>query len=187
MTNSKNVPRNPSNVTITIQPPVLPIANAGSNQQIQSSQTVHLDGSASSNPSGFTPLTYKWTQTSGPTVSLSSPTSANPSFVAPNVNDDTMLTFQLVVTNSKNVQSNPSDVTITVTPLSSPIPQSNQNGSSIPNSNINSFNNGRFLNHNNITTYDFGSHGGNSFATTGNANGGQGKLENPSILNNINP
>ena len=180
VTNSKNIQSNPSNVTITLQPPVPPIANAGSNQQIQSAQTVHLDGSASSDPSGFTPLAYQWTQTSGPAVSLSDSTSANPSFIAPNVNDDTMLTFQLVVTNSKNIQSNPSNVTVTVTPSSSPTPSSNQNGSSIPNSNINSFNNGRFLNHNNITTYDFGSHGGNSFATTGNANGGQGKLNNPS-------
>ncbi|HEY6537203.1 MAG TPA: hypothetical protein VIY08_15625 [Candidatus Nitrosocosmicus sp.] len=36
----------------------LPIANAGSNQQVQISQTVNLDGSASTDPSGFTLLTY---------------------------------------------------------------------------------------------------------------------------------
>ncbi len=145
-----------------IAPP--PIANAGTNQTVQSFQTVQLNGGARSDPSGFTPLTYQWTQTSSPTVSLSISTSTNPSFVVPLTASNVDLTFQLIVTNSKNVQSNPSNVTITVTPSSSPIPPSNQNGIYIPNSNINSFNNGRFLNHNNITTYDFGSHGGNSFA-----------------------
>ncbi len=95
-----------------------PIANAGSNQQVQSSQTVTLNGSASSDPSGFTPLTYNWTQTSGPSVSLSDPTSATPSFVAPQVTTNTDITFQLVVTNTKNIQSSPSFVTITVEPLS---------------------------------------------------------------------
>ncbi len=70
--------------------------------------------SASFDPSGFTPLTYNWTQTSGPQVSLSNPNSANPSFVAPDVNDRTTLTFQLVVTNSNGIPSSPSSVIITV-------------------------------------------------------------------------
>ena len=59
-------------------------------------------------PSGFTPLTYLWTQISGPAVSLSDPTSATPTFVAAQVTTNTDITFQLIVTNSKNVQSSPS-------------------------------------------------------------------------------
>ena len=85
-------------------------------QTVQSFQTIHLNGSASSDPSSFTPLTYLWTQTSGPTVSLSNPNSATPSFVAPQVTTNTDITFQLVVTNSKNVQNSSSFVTITVEP-----------------------------------------------------------------------
>ena len=97
-------------------------------KQSRSFQTVQLNGGARSDPSGFTPLTYQWTQTSSPTVSLSISTSTNPSFVVPLTASNVNLTFQLIVTNSKNVQSNPSNVTITVTPSSSPIPPSNQNG-----------------------------------------------------------
>ncbi len=134
----------------------LPIANAGSNQTVQSSETVHLYGSASSDPSVSPPLTYNWTQVSGPSVSLSNSNTATPSFVAPNANQETTFTFQLVVTNSAGVHSNPSFVTITVTPSSSPTP-SNQNGSSIINSNVNSFdNNGHntYLNHQSQNSYN---------------------------------
>ena len=117
-------------------------------KQVQSFQTVRLNGSASSNPSGFTPLTYNWTQTSGPTVSLSDQTSATPTFVAPQVTTNTDITFQLIVTNSKNVQSSPSFVTITVEP------QVNGNGGS-----------------------SIGGHGGSgdsAISHSGNANGGLG-------------
>ncbi len=120
-----------------------PISNAGS------SQTVQLDGSASSDPSGFTPLTYLWTQTSGPAVSLSNPTSATPSFVTPQVTTNTDITFQLVVTTTKGVQSSPSFVTITVEP--SPI---NGNGG--------------------LSIGGQGGTGGNAIAYSGNSNGGNG-------------
>ncbi len=68
---------------------------------------------------------------------------------------DTNLSFQIVVTNSKDVQSNPSSVTITISSSSSPPPTSTpssyaQNNGSTINSNINSFNNNGhnlFLNH----------------------------------------
>ena len=76
------------------QQQIPPVANAGSDQEVQSSQIVHLDGSASSDPSGFTPLAYQWTQTSGPSMSLSNSNSATPSFTAPHVSDETDLTFQ---------------------------------------------------------------------------------------------
>ena len=111
VTNTQGVHSQPSFVIITV-PSSSPVANAGPNQHVQRSQTVNLDGSASFDPNGFTPLTYSWTQTSGTSITLSNPTSVTPSFVAPTVNADTTITFQLVVTNSKGVQSDPSFVTL---------------------------------------------------------------------------
>ncbi len=91
----------------TSQPPV---ANAGSAQAVSVSSTVLLDGSGSSDPNN-NPLTYKWTQTAGTTVTLSSSTAVKPTFTAPN--SPTTLTFQLVVNNGQT-SSSPATVTITV-------------------------------------------------------------------------
>ncbi len=91
----------------TSQPPV---ANAGSAQTVSVSSTVLLDGSGSSDPNNSS-LTYKWTQTAGPTVTLSSSTAVQPSFTAPT--SPTTLTFQLVVNNGLT-NSSPATVTITV-------------------------------------------------------------------------
>jgi len=72
---------------------------------------VQLDGSASSDPDGDT-ITYAWTQTAGTAVTLSSTTTAKPTFTAPAAAGS--LTFQLVVSDGK-LSSTPSTVTITVT------------------------------------------------------------------------
>ena len=56
-----------------------PVANAGPNQTLPGPQTVTLNGSASYSPDG-NPLTFLWTQQSGPTVALSAPTSAMTTF-----------------------------------------------------------------------------------------------------------
>ncbi len=95
----------------TSQPPV---ANAGSAQTVSVSSTVLLDGSGSSDPNN-SPLTYQWTQTAGPTVTLSSSTAVQPKFTAPA--SPTTLTFQLVVNNG---QANSSPVTVTITTNNSP-------------------------------------------------------------------
>ncbi len=71
---------------------------------------VGLNGSGSSDPNGDL-LSYQWTQTGGPSVTLSSATSARPTFTAPDA--AATLTFQLVV-NDGQVNSAPSSVTITV-------------------------------------------------------------------------
>ncbi len=132
VTDSKGLQSNPSTVTITVFPSIPPIADAGRNQEVQPHQTVHLDGSASFDPSGFTPLTYEWAQRSGPSVSLANPDSATPSFTAPDVNKTTVLTFQLIVTNSNGIPSIPSSVAIEVLVLSS----AQQNNGTIVNSHI---------------------------------------------------
>lgn len=71
-------------------------ARAGGDQTARPGDTVILDGSASSDPSG--PIaSYSWQQVSGAAVSLSSASVAAPTFTAPNATDT--LTFQLTVTN----------------------------------------------------------------------------------------
>ncbi len=87
-------------------------ADAGSNQSVATNATVTLDGSGSYDP-GNNPV-YKWTQTAGTSVTLSSATAVKPSFTAPST--ATALTFQLVVTDGSQT-SQPSSVNITVTPV----------------------------------------------------------------------
>jgi subtilisin family serine protease len=101
-------------------PPVSPpTANAGPDQTVDAGSTVRLDGSGSTDPNG-SPLTYSWTQTSGPSVTLSSSTSSNPSFTAPQPSATTNLVFKLEVTNNDGVKSDPDSVTITVNAANNP-------------------------------------------------------------------
>jgi YVTN family beta-propeller protein len=101
---------------------VKPNADAGSDQSVNSNEVVQLDGSNSSDPNGSS-LTYFWNQTSGPEITLSDPTSPNPTFVAPETNEKTDLVFQLTVTNEEGTSSEPDEVIITVKPPVTPPPQ----------------------------------------------------------------
>jgi len=104
-----------SGSTASTQSTTIPVANAGSNQKVHSSDQVTLDGSKSYDPNGHS-LTFSWLQLAGgPVVTLSSDNKAKPTFTAPLVKDTTNLTFQLIVNNG-NAESNPSFVSITVTP-----------------------------------------------------------------------
>ena len=87
-----------------------PFANAGTNQTVDEAQLVTLDGSQSSDPNSDQ-LTYKWTAPNG--ITLSSTTSANPTFTAPYINVETQYTFGLVV-NDGIVNSAPVTVKVTV-------------------------------------------------------------------------
>jgi LmbE family N-acetylglucosaminyl deacetylase len=93
-----------------------PVANAGSNQTVQTGATVTLNGTGSSDPGGKS-LTYQWTQTGGAAVTLSTSTAAQPTFTAPS--SAATLTFQLVVNNG-TASSSPATVTITVSTAAPP-------------------------------------------------------------------
>ena len=95
----------------TLNPP--PIANAGDNQTVFQGRAVTLNGSGSSDGGGGT-ITYQWTQTAGISVTLSSPTSASPTFTAPQVaSPSAVLTFRLTVTSSRGPSAT-ANVNVTV-------------------------------------------------------------------------
>ena len=90
-----------------------PLADAGPDQVVDAGEMVTLDGSASSDPDGHLPLTYQWSQLTGETVVLDDATAVMPSFSAPL--DVEPLVFELVVSDSFGLASDPDTVTITAT------------------------------------------------------------------------
>ncbi|MFA5772701.1 MAG: PKD domain-containing protein [Thermoplasmata archaeon] len=93
----------------------LPVANAGPDQTVEVNKPATLDGSGSNDPDGNA-ITYKWEQTDGPSVTLSSKTVATPTFTP---TDEGTYKFSLVVNDGK-ANSAVSVVTITVTKANNP-------------------------------------------------------------------
>ena len=83
-------------VTVTVTGP--PIASAGADISVLPGGQGTLNASASTTPTG-TITSYEWVQTSGAGVTLSSNTSATPTFTMPSTSG-AVLVFQLTVTNS---------------------------------------------------------------------------------------
>jgi len=78
-------------------PPVASIIVLPSNT-IEAKKVITLDGSGSTDPDPDDFITiYQWKQTSGPSVELSSTSSATTSFVSPKVKEETTLSFELSV------------------------------------------------------------------------------------------
>ena len=90
----------------------LPIADAGADQLVNEGDSVTLDGTGSTDSDG-TVVGYDWVQTGGPTVTLTGAATANPSFTAPAVTSNTVLTFQLTVTDNDGLLATDS-VSVTV-------------------------------------------------------------------------
>ena len=81
---------------------------------------------ASSDPdvvaAGDTIVSYSWMQTQGPPVTLQEANTATPSFTAPLVDGDTLLGFNLTVTDNNGLVSvNPASVNVTVRNVNQPI------------------------------------------------------------------
>jgi len=98
------------NVVLTVSDNDGAIADAGSDQTVEVDDTVTLDGSDSEDPNGDS-LTYAWSQTSGPTVTLSSTTAQKPTFTP---TETGTYVFSLEVDDGEFTDSD--SVTITVTP-----------------------------------------------------------------------
>lgn len=93
-----------------------PVANAGQDKNVKKGSTVKLDATSSTD-ADEDELTYSWDQTAGPEVALSDSTAEQPTFTAPEVDVETVLTFELVV--NDGIESSTADsVSITVLPLS---------------------------------------------------------------------
>ena len=93
-----------------------PVANAGSDQSVQHTQFVTLDGTSSSDADSDS-LTYSWTQTSGTSITLSSSTASQPTFTAPTLSvgvSSSTLVFSLIV-NDGTENSSADTVSIFIT------------------------------------------------------------------------
>lgn len=89
-----------------------PTANAGGDQNVEVGDLVTLDGSASTDPDNApAPLTYSWSQTAGPAVTLAGADTASPTFTP---TDPGTYTFQLIV-NDGALDSAPDTVDVVVT------------------------------------------------------------------------
>jgi YVTN family beta-propeller protein len=91
-----------------------PVANAGPAAVVLGGTRVTLNGTGSG---GTGPLSFSWTQTTGPRVVLAGSSTANPTFTAPLVNSTKVLTFALIV-NDGTFSSIASSVNIIVKPIS---------------------------------------------------------------------
>jgi PGF-pre-PGF domain-containing protein/PGF-CTERM protein len=93
----------------TNQPPTV---DAGSDQTVSGGDEVQLNASSSSDPDGDT-LSYEWTQLTGPDVTLLVNESATPTFTAPDVDEDTTLSFEVEASDG-NGGSDTDTVNVTV-------------------------------------------------------------------------
>jgi len=89
-----------------------PNSIAGSSQTVSPGDNVVLNGSQSNDPDGDQ-LSYAWSQTMGPAVTLSNAGTETASFTAPDVTSDTLLRFELAVSDTAGL-SDAATVSITV-------------------------------------------------------------------------
>jgi hypothetical protein len=91
-------------VTISADPSnSAPAVSAGPDIDVAEGEEVQLTSVASDDDDD--PLTYSWEQIAGPAVELSDPTDPEPTFVAPDVSEDTEIKFRLTVSDGVNESS----------------------------------------------------------------------------------
>ena len=92
-----------------------PVAKVLGDVTINEGQSVTLDGSSSTDPKNSS-LSYKWTQVSPalPSNLLNSSSDAKPQFYAPYLSANQVFTYQLVVTNTRDLSSEPVYLNVTV-------------------------------------------------------------------------
>ena len=96
-----SIPVISASVSITVNNVL--VVDAGTDQQITEGDIVQLNGFNSLDVNDMI-VSYLWTQTEGPTVILDDSTSATPSFIAPAVEDTTLLVFKLIASDSNGSQ-----------------------------------------------------------------------------------
>ncbi len=102
------------NISVTVLGNQPPQVNAGADQVVNEQDNVTLTGSATDPEAGV--LTYLWTQTTGPAVTLTGANTATASFTSPAVTTTTPLGFLLTVTDNEG------GVGILITSTLSPLP-----------------------------------------------------------------
>jgi hypothetical protein len=101
--------------TMTVTVNAIPVANAGADQTVSAGAAVSLGGSATDTDGSI--VSYAWTQTSGPTVTLSNADSATATFTAPGA--AATLVFGLTATDDRGAMHADS-ATVTVTAIGDP-------------------------------------------------------------------
>ena len=116
-------------VTITVNTPEAPVADAGPDQSVAEGGTVTLNGLNSYDPDG-TIASVQWEQLSGdPLVDLTAPTDLTTDLTAPEVDTEgVVLTFKLIIKDNDNLVSE-DIVNVTVTPAAVSAASSNGGGS----------------------------------------------------------
>jgi len=105
-------------ITVTVNPVnANPVSNAGVDQSVNEQMPVTLTGSGTD--SDGTIVSYAWTQTGGPVVTLTGANTANASFTSPVVlvtDGPQVLSFQLIVTDNEGATASDT-ITVTVNPV----------------------------------------------------------------------
>ena len=94
-----------------------PRADAGPEQAVDELTLVSLSGSGTD--SDGTIISYAWSQVGVPAVTINNADTAHATFTAPEVTEETILTFRLTVTDNKGAKAS-DEVTITVNPVNEP-------------------------------------------------------------------
>jgi hypothetical protein len=96
----------------------LPSANSGIDQTVIERSNITLNGTASDEDGEI--ASYHWSQISGPMVETSSADFATTTFIAPSVDTEQVMTFELTVTDSEGATASDT-VDITITPILFPV------------------------------------------------------------------